>query len=185
MSEIAERYRRTAATFTERVRQVPDGAWDNEAPCDGWVARDVVRHLLEWPTSLLFDRWGIPHPTGPSVDEDPVGAWEAADRAYQAALDDPAIAERVEELPHGMGPMPFAHAFDMLVTSDVFMHTWDLARATGLDETLDPDECQRLYEGMLPMDEVLRRSGQYGPRTPVPDDPDAQTKLLAFIGRNP
>ena len=42
-----------------------------------------------------------------------------------------------------------------------------------------------MYEGMLPMDEVLRQSGQYGPRVEVPDDADAQTKLLAFIGRTP
>jgi hypothetical protein len=32
---------------------------------------------------------------------------------------------------------------------------------------------------------MLRASGQYGPRTPVPDDADDQTKLLAFIGRRP
>jgi len=184
MSEIAERYRRTAATFTARVRQVPDGAWDNEAPCEGWVARDVVRHLIEWPSSLFFDTWGIARTDVPSVDDDPVGAWEAVDRAFQAALDDPAVAERVEEMPH-MGSMPFAQAFDMLVTSDVFLHTWDLARATGLDETLDADECRRLYEGMEPMDDMLRQSGHYGPRTPVPDDADAQTKVLAFIGRRP
>ena len=42
-----------------------------------------------------------------------------------------------------------------------------------------------MLEGMLPMDEVLRQSGQYGPRVPVPDDADVQTKLLAFIGRDP
>ena len=34
-----------------------------------------------------------------------------------------------------------------------------------------------MLEGMLPMDEVLRQSGQYGPRVRVPDDADVQTKL--------
>jgi hypothetical protein len=42
-----------------------------------------------------------------------------------------------------------------------------------------------MYEGMAPMDEVLRASGHYGPRVAVPDDADAQTRLLAFIGRQP
>jgi len=42
-----------------------------------------------------------------------------------------------------------------------------------------------MFEGMLPMDEMLRESGQYGPRVAVPDDADSQTKLLAFIGRTP
>ena len=27
---------------------------------------------------------------------------------------------------------------------DILVHTWDLARATGQDETLDPDEVQRI-----------------------------------------
>ena len=35
------------------------------------------------------------------------------------------------------------------------------------------------------MDEVLRGSGHYGPRVPVPDDADAKAKLLAFTGRQP
>lgn len=43
----------------------------------------------------------------------------------------------------------------------------------------------RLYDGMLPMDEVLRSSGQFGPRVPVPDDAGAQTRLLGFIGHDP
>jgi hypothetical protein len=42
-----------------------------------------------------------------------------------------------------------------------------------------------MLNGMLPMDEVLRQSGQYGPRVHVADDADVQTKLLAFIGRTP
>ena len=42
-----------------------------------------------------------------------------------------------------------------------------------------------MLEGMLPMDDILRQSGQYGPRVDVPDDADVQTKLLAFIGRTP
>jgi uncharacterized protein (TIGR03086 family) len=67
----------------------------------------------------------------------------------------------------------------------VFLHRWDLARATGQDETLDADKCAVMLEGMLPMDEALRASGQYGRRVPVPDDADVQTRLLAFIGRTP
>ena len=42
MSSIAERYRRVAGDFTDRARAVPARAWENPAPCEGWVARDVV-----------------------------------------------------------------------------------------------------------------------------------------------
>jgi uncharacterized protein (TIGR03086 family) len=123
-------------------------------------------------------------PAGPSVDDDPVGAWQSQADAVQAVLEDPAIASKVLKNPH-IGEMPLEQAISRIYTADVFMHTWDLARATGQDETLDADRCKAAYDGMLPFDELLRTSGQYGPRVPVPEDADVQTKLIAFIGRHP
>ena len=127
---------------------------------------------------------GITLPAGPSVDDDPVGAWRTQTDAVQALLDDTDAADREHDFPH-IGRMPLGQAIDMIYTSDVFMHRWDLARATGQDETLDPGKCAAMLEGMLPMDDVLRQSGQYGPRVHVPDDADVQSQLLAFIGRTP
>lgn len=184
MSAPAEAHRRIAGAFTATVDGVAPAAWDNPAPPEGWVARDVVRHLVEWFPGFLSGAAGITLPAGPSVDDDPAGAWRAQTDAVQALLDDPATAEQVHDLPH-LGTMPLEQAVDMIYTADVFMHRWDLARATGQDETLDPDMCATMLDGMLPMDEVLRQSGHYGPRVDVPDDADVQTKLLAFIGRNP
>jgi len=101
----------------------------------------------------------------------------------RAALADRALAASERTTP--AGTTSFAATLDMIGTTDVLLHTWDLARATGGDERLDPGEVHRLLIGMEPMDEVLRSSGHYGPRTPVPDDADEQTRLLAFIGRRP
>ncbi len=183
MSGPAERFRRHAATFTDRVRQVPPDAWANPAPPEGWNARDVVRHLVEWIPGVWSRNAGIDLPEGPSVDDDPVGAWLALRDGLQAMLDDPEVATREVDMP--MGRVTVEQAVDMICTSDVFLHTWDLARATGLDETLDPDEVHALLVGMEPMDDLLRSSGHYGPRVEVPADADEQTKLLAFIGRRP
>jgi len=71
-----------------------------------------------------------------------------------------------------------------IATNDLLIHTWDLARAIGADEAL-PDEqvaaCQAFLE-QLPTS-ILRESGRYVDAVPVPDDSDAQTRLLAFAGR--
>lgn len=182
MTTPADRYRRVAAAFTERVQAVPDDAWDRPAPCEGWVARDVVGHLDEWVRGLFGGTWDLAFEPSPGAAEDPVATWAALDASLQRAFDDPEAAAEVREAP--MGAMSLAAALDMVVTSDVFLHTWDLARATGGDERLDPDEVHRLLVAMEPLDEVLRTSGHYGPRTPVPDDADEQTRLLAFIGRD-
>ena len=55
----------------------------------------------------------------------------------------------------------------MLVLGDVLIHTWDLARAAGLDEQLDPQIVSDMLVGMLPLDDMLRGSGHYGPKVEV------------------
>jgi uncharacterized protein (TIGR03086 family) len=184
MSEIAERYRRVAARFTARVNEVPEDAWENPAPCDGWVTRDVVRHLVEWIPGFLVGAGGPALPVGPSVDEDPAGAWAALDAGIQALLDDPVASAM--QLSH---PQAGTHRLDDAIATfflgDVVVHTWDVARAAGLDETLDAEAVHDMLVGMEPMDAALRASGHYGPRVEVPVDADEQTRLIAFTGRQP
>jgi uncharacterized protein (TIGR03086 family) len=184
MTEIADRYRNIAAGLTTRVEGVPEGAWENPAPPEGWVARDVVRHLVEWVPPLLASGADVVIPPGPSVDTDPLGAWLNLSDAIQAVLDEPGVEARQFSHPQA-GDHPLDQAIGMFIMGDVLLHTWDLARATGQDETLDPVEVAGMYKGMLPIDEMLRQSGQYGPRVDVPDDADVQTKLIAFVGRQP
>jgi len=185
MSEAAERYRRVAAAFTDRAMHVPADRWDAPAPCEGWVARDVVRHLVEWLPAFFFGTWDIEPRPGPPVDQDPVAAWRALDRTIQAALDDPEVAGQERET--RMGRSSFEDTIDTICTGDVLIHTWDLARATGLHEQLDADEVRRVVSGFesLPpdVDEAMRSSGHFGPRVPVAADADEQTRLLAFMGR--
>ena len=178
----AERHRQVGGLFTERVLGTRD--WDAPSPVAGWAARDVVRHLTEWFPSFLAAGAGIDLPKGPSVDDDPVGAWQAHADAVQALLNDPGTADRKLTNPH-IGSLPLDAAIDQFYTSDVFMHTWDLARATGQDDRMDPDFAAMLLSGMEPMEEIIRSSGQYGPRVEVPADADVQARLLGFIGRDP
>ncbi len=184
MSEIADRYRRVATRFSDRAHEVPEGAWDRPAPCEGWVARDIVAHLVEWIPAFLDTADG-PHLTvTPSIDDDPAGAWDALNAGIQALLDDPAVSATTIHHPRA-GTHQLDDAIDMFFLSDVVVHTWDLARATGLDESLDPDVVHDMLVGMEPLDELLRSSGQYGPRVAVPADADEQTRLIAFTGRQP
>ena len=180
----AARHAEVAEGFSRRVREVRGDRWEAPAPVEGWVARDVVRHLVSWFPGFLEGGTGIRLPAGPSVDEDPAGAWIAQQEAVQALLDDPANEERVLTNPH-LGEVPLPQAVDRFYTSDVFLHTWDLARATGQDETLDEAMCRAMLEGMQPMDDLLRSSGQYGPRVDVPPDAPVQDQLIGFIGRQP
>jgi uncharacterized protein (TIGR03086 family) len=176
----AERHRLVAGVFTDRVEGALD--WEAQSPVDDWTARDVVRHLVEWFPAFL-SAGGIELAPGPSVDDDPVGAWRAHADGVQALLD-AADADRPFTHPRA-GAHPLEQAIDMFYTSDVFMHTWDIARATGQDDRLDPDLCAQLLEGMTQMEDAIRNSGQYGPAVPVPEDAPVQDRMLGFIGRDP
>ena len=103
-------------------------------------------------------------------------------RRPDATAADADTAAREHDLPH-MGRMSLEHAIDMIYTGDVFLHRWDLARATGQDETLDIDDVRRMHASLLPLDEVLRRPGVFGPKVEPPADADEQTAFLCFLGR--
>jgi uncharacterized protein (TIGR03086 family) len=178
----SRRHQLIADEFARRVHGTQD--WSALAPVDGWAARDVVTHLVEWLGFFVASGSEVRLPAGPSPTEEPVAAWAAHQRAVQELLDDPESADSAFTNPH-TGSMPLAQAIDRFYTSDVFLHTWDLARATGQDETLEAEMCAEMLAGMEPLDELLRSSGQYGPAVPVPDDADVQTRLVAFIGRDP
>ena len=173
-------HRRTASVFGDLVDGVRD--WDAPTPVDGWVARDVVDHLVSW-FPLFLDSGGVTLPRGPAVADDPVAAWHHHDAAVQDLLDSPR-ADREFTHPRA-GTHVLARAVDTFYTADVFMHTWDLARATGQDDTLDPRRCEAMLAGMVAIEPLLRGSGQYGPAVPQPPDAPAQDRLMGFIGRDP
>ncbi|GAB3247249.1 TIGR03086 family metal-binding protein [Nocardioides dilutus] len=181
----AEEWREIGGGFTARVEGASPDAWDNPAPVQGWTARDVVRHLVEWFPSFLESGSGVRLAVPTSVDDDPVAAWHELADGVRTLLEDPATSTRVLSNPH-IGDVPLDQAVSRFFTGDVFMHTWDLARATGQDETLDPERCAEMLAGMEPIEEMMRASGQYGPVVyDAPADADPQTRLLAFIGRDP
>ena len=180
MSDVPGRYRRLAADLTRTVAQVPAERWSSPSPCTEWTARDVVRHLVEVHGTFL-GLVGRSLRPAPSVDEDPLAAWTAARDQVQADLDDPARAE--ESFDGYSGRTTFAEAVDRFVCLDLNVHRWDLARATGLDERLDPAEVARLSDDVAAFGDALRTDGVCGPAVEPPPAADAQARLLAFLGR--
>lgn len=175
----AARHDAVAGEFSRLVAATPD--WSAPAPVDGWTARDVVAHLVEWFPGFLAGG-GVDLPTGPPVSDDPVAAWQHHADAVQALVE-----QRGDEPfthPHA-GSHRLADAVDRFYTADVFMHSWDLGRASGQDAGLDEDFAATLLEGMRPIEQLLRDSGQYGPPVPVAADAPVVDRLMGFIGRDP
>ena len=180
MSKVSERYARLAAAFTEKVKAVPADRWESPSPCEGWTARDVVRHVVD-THGMFLGFIGREFRDVPSVDDDPVAAWEAARDIVQGHLDDPETART--EYDGFAGKLTFEQGIDRFICFDQLVHAWDLARAAGIDESLDPEEVRRVLDVAPQFGEMLRAPGVCGPEVEVPPDADEQTRMLAFLGR--
>lgn len=179
--DLLERHRAASRLFAERVRGVGD--WSAPAPPEGWAARDVVHHLLEWLPGFLAGQVGVElAPVEPAGDEDLVAAWDRRCADLERLLAEQGGTAYESRM---FGPMTLTELVDRFYTSDVVMHTWDLARASDQDDRLPPGFCEQALAGMEPMADVLASSGQFGPRVAVPADADVQDRLIGLIGRDP
>jgi uncharacterized protein (TIGR03086 family) len=113
--------------------------------------------------------------------EDPRRPWEEVSRAIDEITGDPEASAK--EIDGPVGRMPAGQIIGQFVTMDLLVHTWDLARAVGADEHLDEDSVRRAYEGVKPMDAMIRQPNVFGPKLEPPPGANLQTELLYFLGR--
>ncbi len=182
VSEVLQRYGFVAGGFTVCVEGVGPDSWSCATPCSDWTVTDLVAHVVMTHRRVIATLDGTdPVDIGP--DADLVPQWLSATAAVTDALGDEA---RASKLMKGMfGEQTFASLVGRLVCSDTLIHTWDLARATGQVETLDPDAVSKARESLILLDDAIRRPGGFGERiTPAPGA-DAQTQFLNFCGRAP
>jgi len=134
--------RHAADGFRGAVALVADDQWQLPTPCDGWTVRQVVGHvaagcrmaatLAEGGTRQdAIAVLGIDH-----LGDDPMSAVDLALERQQDAFGRAGVAEDVFH--HPAGDMPGAQVIRFRI-SDLVVHQWDLSRATGRDETLDPE----------------------------------------------
>jgi uncharacterized protein (TIGR03086 family) len=175
MSEHADTYRRRAEAFEALVEGTRPERWSNPSPCAGWLARDVVGHLVDYSAKVVREKAGVPAPAF-SDFSDPAAAFRATRSVVERVLEDEATPPKVA------GHLHWSLSFDLP------QHGWDLAVATGQDPTMDPDEVELLW-GSLTGDprnwDWQRANGWYGTPVPVPDGAPLQDHVLGLLGRNP
>lgn len=180
--QLAEHHRAVCANFTRLVSGTKD--WTVATPVPEWQAVDIVRHIIEWSRGLFGAAEGLDFAPIPSIDADPAVAWNAHVEQMQLLLDS-GRSEDISLPAEPFGGAPLLQAVEQYYVPDVFMHSWDLARATGQASGLDQATCAAMLQGMEGAETQLRASGQFGTRQPVADDASSEDKLAAFIGRNP
>lgn len=176
---IPERHAAIAGAFQQTIDGVRD--WDAPSPVKEWKASDVVDHLCSWIAGFLASETGTTIDTyeGPDLRE----RFRVQTASLQALLESP-DADR-EVTTDWFGTMRIADIIDRFYVTDVFMHTWDLAKASGQTPPMDEAMAAELHAHMAAMGDSLRESGQFGVQQPVADDANDIDRLMAYIGRDP
>jgi uncharacterized protein (TIGR03086 family) len=185
MTKVKGLHARALERYGQLVHSIRDDQWHSPTPCTEWDVRVLVNHLVSenlWMPPLLEGKTIAD--VGESLDgdllrDDPKAAWDRsaaeAGRAVRAAP-----LDRTVHLSYGQAP---AEHYISEVFSDLTVHGWDLARAIGEDERIDPESVDVLYERYKPIEDGLKASGLFGPRVEPPTSADKQTQLLAIFGR--
>jgi len=186
---LVELHDRCGSRFAALVAGVGSQQWHDDTPCADWDVRELVHHLqseLLW-VPPMFDGQTIEQ-VGDRFDGDLMGddaaKWAdliaSSTRAAHAAVARPGALGQTVHL--SFGDVDGREYLTQLV-ADLAIHSWDLARATGQDDALDPDVVTLLMPWTEANAELLAGSGMFG--EPVATDPGTpdDIRLLGLMGR--
>ena len=179
MDSLIERHRRACDGFAAVTDAVPADGWRAPTPCTEWDARALVEHVIGFHDFLLLRPMGV-RANRPRDDEP--ARWRATSDALFAALAPAGALDRTTELPGGGESTP--RTMLAALTTDVLIHTWDLAAGAGITVELDPELCAaalRAVEANPPN----TNSGMIAPAVAVPATAGPQDRLIAAYGRDP
>jgi uncharacterized protein (TIGR03086 family) len=169
VASVVDQHRQACDAFSRIVRSVGD-RWGAVSPCSAWDARGVVEHVIGFHDVLLL------RPLDAKPDrprDDPVERWALTLDTLFEALTRPNVVDADRASMLGV------------LTTDVLVHTWDLARAIGDRADLDPGLCQVGYERARANLDRLVESGMFAAPVAIPKDAGVQDRLLALLGRDP
>ena len=185
MKAVCDSTDRIVATITPDQFELP-------TPCSEWNVGQLANHLvatLHLGRALLSDETpSVSSGPGQVPAEDLIGgdltrAYRDGAEALVAATTSHAVG-RVHVTPLGEMPGAGLAGFTAL---DVFVHGWDLAKATGQATTLDSDLAERMLEFAKQAinDETGTRAPLIGPEIATASTADSTARLAAYLGRHP
>ncbi len=160
--------------------------WDAPSPCTAWTALDIAGHVIAIQHAIVAAIAGQRPPMNPMKDPgrhagaDPAAAWLAASAAIDMALVEPGVLDRIVSTWRGDVTVDDMLGYNV---ADTTIHAWDLARAIGGDDRLDPDLVVASLEILAPVADTMRGPNMFAGSVEVEPGADPQTRLLAMVGR--
>ena len=181
---------RGAAGFATTLGQVAPDQWGAPSGVGDWSVRALVDHVIggdRMSTVILGGGTrsdGLAEFARSAQDTDPVAAFTGASRDMASAFAEPGALDRT--VAHPAMAMPGSQLLGFR-TAEYGLHGWDLARAIGADDAIDPDVLEALWALMEPLAPFMAATGMFGdgPSGTVPADAPLQVRVLDLSGRRP
>jgi len=186
--EALELLSRAQREFARRLAHVRPKDMDRPTPCSDWDVARLITHvvgadhaytaILRGGSAQDFMRVAAETRLG----DRPVDDFAASSAALLEELGRPAELDRIVH--HPIFDIPVLQLLGMRVT-DWTVHGWDLARAIGADERIDPALAEALLQRTRARGDAIYATGYFRRGPGVAEGSSAQAQLLDLFGRDP
>jgi uncharacterized protein (TIGR03086 family) len=173
----------------ETIVGVTPADLESGTPCPDYNVRQLVRHMIavlhRLPVAVSGGNpFSLPSLANDVPDTHQIAAWNDAASAAKTAWSAPDALERMCNL--GFVTLP-GIAAAVTYTTEITLHTWDLARATGQRPTWDPAVLAPSLGAMRHAVPAEPRGGMvpFGPVVTVGADAPPINQLVGWYGRQP
>src|SRR5215207_2889571 len=183
-SNPLDQLREAHEVFLEVLSNVRPEQMRLPTPDDEWDVRALINHVVlgnTWAAENV-KTGSAPRPSGDVIgDRDPLDAYTASADAMMASFEEPGTMGRMVTMPFGEMPAAGLAAFRF---TDLIVHAWDLAKATGQSTDLAPQLCEAaLAMSRQRMSEMDRANLPFKEEVPVSANAPAADRLAGFLGR--
>jgi uncharacterized protein (TIGR03086 family) len=170
--------------------QVTPAHLGRATPCTGWDLDTLLRHMIGhhrgFAASARGERSGADLWDGATLGNDPAATYRAAAAEVKAAFAADGPLDRKLYV-FGYGNFPAGAAMNMH-SVDFLAHGWDVAKAIGVDDTLDEQLCMiglDIAAGWPDTPATWGPNGAFQNRVAVAASRPAYQRLMGFLGRDP
>ena len=173
-----------AEAFEQRLVTVTEPQWGWPTPCKDWTALDLAEHVVAGNEMAIGLLGGRParSSAGPSGTDRGLAAAFAETcvgqaEAFTAAAPEVWVAHPAEQIT--------AAEFAIYRCADIVVHAWDLARAIGADDAIDPELVDQVLQPYVDWAQTLDVAGVFAATLPGVCGESRQDQLLRQLGRTP
>ena len=175
-------YRSAVRQFDGRIRAVGPAQWTSSTPDVDWDVERLVRHVVNVQNRFASELTGRRSAATDATGDGLVQAWAAASAGSVAVFE--AVPDWTVPAPLPTGVTGTLEELGWLLTADLTIHAWDLARAVNAPDEFPNDLIGALLDRVRASHERWFRPEAFDPSIPVPGCTDDLTELLALSGRN-